>query len=101
MSDAVNQTPIDVSTIFDRGIAPAVALRICDRYARTLIALDDEGGPVPVEDQEIFAAMLAEAFSFEATRTYLTENPHGPILEWMTRFPSALEDMLHRFVAEP
>lgn len=87
-----------IETVFSEDLDASTALTICEKYARTLIAQHDEDGNVPERDQEIFIAMLAETFDYEATRRYLDTHKHGPIVEWMTRFPDALEQMLERFV---
>lgn len=90
--------PGAVGVVFADDIDPTVALAICTMAARALIARDDEDGEVPAREQEIFVAMLAEVFDYEATNTYLEQHKQGPIVEWMTRFPEALESMLQRLV---
>ncbi|HET8729161.1 MAG TPA: hypothetical protein VFO41_16795 [Alphaproteobacteria bacterium] len=93
-------TDLRITNVFSADIEPQVALTICEMYARSLIASHDDGDEIPQEHQDIFAAMLAEIFDYEVTRDYLSEHKQGAIVEWMTRFPSGLEKMLHRFVQE-
>lgn len=89
---------LDIASIFSADVDPDVALTICERYARSLVALHDDTGDVPQRDQDVFVAMLAEIFDHEATKDYLKQHKQGPIVEWMTRFPDALEMMLQRFI---